>query len=278
MKNTGFKIAILIAITGILVSSILIFMTTLVSPPKDIKTDEEVFSKDIKTEINDIGSDNLEESYYKIVDKINLYASEGMLSDKEENEIKLKFVETYANFFKSYCFSQFSKSEWNDKEVRDFIPQRVSDLKKIPNSYSELGDTTKSDLSSIMNVVNNYIDAWNCARKTGFVDDNYHTAISIIQQADRYRYTSYISNCSRLQNALQNVKSNLSYNHYNYIRTKVYEYYNQYNYDEYKDNYLRGLIANYNNNGSEVYGNNNIRDTEGLSNSLNSLRYIKELQ
>ena len=260
--NKSIKILLLVVAVIIAIGGVLLFMKTIISPPQDLEFKNQ-FEIAINQKIDDfsnVDSDDLESEFEILTDLAHRFKEESnidqKLFDKEYSEI----IGVYSPKFAQYCFGQFKKSVWDDRDLK-WMGDRIAQLRqltvedgthKIMDNYPE----TDGRFSSIIMVIDNYRDAKALSNQTSY--SGLENARARIRKANQYREDTYLMNNAALMNALYSLPDRLEASHYASLRAKVntlanYQNYTEENYENLSDNVFAAL-KEYEENAQSVYG------------------------
>ena len=238
----------------------MVYAKTKVAPPVSVKQVDQ-YSQDIHSMSADLAkaeSASKEDSIYSdAINRIQIFASEGKLSNVETDLLTCEVVNRYASRFLYRCFDSFKQSHWKDAEHNHMLSQirKLQNVKQSDNS-SALSTQCADSLSVVSQVINKYRDARRISRNTSF--RGISNAQSTIKKARSYANDPYLSNCKPLLNNLNKVPANIGQSHYNYISAQVeelanYHHYSQSEYDKLIPQ-VDAAVKEYNNKAAELYG------------------------
>lgn len=192
------------------------------------------------------------------ISKIKIYVAEEKLEAQSGDKSIDKVLAIYVPPFLKQSFDKFQQSVWNESDHK-YMLSVVSNLRSIKytNKSSALRWQTADSLSIIESVVAKYNKARALSRSTGFY--GVESAKSTINQARQYAEDKYLSNCSDLVAALNNVKPSIAQSHYNYISGQVdlLSHYSNYTMDYYHNvlvSQVEEALHEYQDNAEEIYG------------------------
>lgn len=260
--NKSVKIICIVAAVFLAIGGILFYMKTIVSPPQDLAFNNQ-FENALNQRINDLKNtdqSNLESEFASLTDLTYRFKIESSIDDKIFDAKYIDIIGVYAPKFSNYCFSQFQKSVWDDKEHK-WMEGRINQLrgltvddgsKKIMDQYKE----TDSQFTIILRTIDKYRQAKALAGRTSY--QGLSDAQSKINQAKEFKNDDYLKNNASLMKSLNNLASNIESSHYNSLRAKVNNLANYYSYtaesyDKMSDNVVAAL-KEYEDRARSVYG------------------------
>lgn len=262
MNNTGKKILILGIVIAIAIAGILAFYPTIVAPPVDVPVTN-LHKSSLEANIN--GFSDTENAIFNnsiydvVVDKLDIYKSEGFMTEEEIDYQTKVLVQKYLPIFIKLSHAKFRSSTWRESDHKEML-NRIAHLRTLKVDYgatSAVAGSYETDLRRIEQIIGNYREAQRVASYSTFyfVSD----ANTKIQNAEKYRTMDPLSNCTDLTNKLAAVKSNIGNSHYYQVESKVNEMANYRNMTEEAFNLLMSTanskIQEYDNNRSK-YGYN----------------------
>lgn len=233
MKVTA-KIFILVLSIALAIGGVMVYAKTRVDPPVAFQPINQ-FEKDLNHLYSDLkkaGAAREEDMIYlKAIDRISVFEKENRLTQAESDKHRDKLIDGYSPIFLKRCFSAFDKSVWKDLD-HDYmliVSKRLHSVKHSDGS-KVLNKTTIDSLALVENIISNYRQAKNISRSTTY--RSVSSAQNTINQAQKYANDTYISKCTDLRNALNNVKTSIAQSHYAYISAQVeklseYRFYGQ---------------------------------------------------
>ena len=260
--NKSVKIICIVAVALIAIGGILFYMKTIVSPPQDLAFNNQ-FENALNQRINGLKNtdqSNLESEFASLTDLTHRFKIESSIDDKTFDAKYIDIIGVYAPKFSNYCFSQFQKSVWDDKEHK-WMEGRINQLrgltvddgsKKIMDQYKE----TDGQFTIILRTIDKYRQAKALAGRTSY--QGLSDAQSKINQAKEFKNDDYLKNNASLIKSLNNLASNIESSHYNSLRAKVNNLANYYSYtaesyDKMSDNVVAAL-KEYEDRARSVYG------------------------
>ncbi len=260
--NKSVKILLLVVAVIIAIGGVLLFMKTIVSPPKDLefKNQFEVALNQKIDGLKKVDSDNLEREFATLTDLAHRFKSESNIDDKLFDKEYTEIIGVYSPKFAQYCFGQFQKSVWDESEHK-WMEERIAQLRKLTvedGSRKIMDNYAESDgrFSIILKTIGKYREAKALSNKTGY--SGLSEARSRISKANQYKQDDYLKNNAALMKALNSLPSRLEASHYASLRAKVntlanYYSYSADSYDALSDNVVAAL-KEYKQNAQSVYG------------------------
>lgn len=260
MKTTS-KILILTLSIFLAIGGVLVYAKTIVEPPKALKQ-RDVYAMDLDecmANFNRIERTEQEDSLFAITaDRINVFKSESKISANDADMNLSSLLDRYTPLFLQHSFEKFQQNTWHDSDHR-YMLSVISNLKSIKRSdnSSAIAQSTLDSLNLITNIIDKYHRALAVSRHTAF--SSCSNAQSAISQARQYAKDAWLSNCSDLVAALNNVKPRLADSHYRYVTAQVeklqnYKYYSQLYYDNTLVPQVDAAVTEYENKASSLYG------------------------
>lgn len=269
--KTPIKIILILAALGAAVSGVLVFISTIISPPKP------TVSIDVVGESIDKGLGDVAEGDYNRTligfdihsDYISRLHKEGEIDAGKYKSDRIGAVKAFAPNLAVYGLNFLGGSNWNKEKLAD-IDRRVKAIAEEYGRYVAQGDisdnaeadTTKTRLAKITSVISDYHAAERLATQTGF--GSVSSARSRLAQARAFRNHPYIGRQSSLCDRLALMPSRIETNHYGYLYKRVKELrslipsYSSYNTDNtaYMELRRRVLsdIEDYRQNAASLYG------------------------
>ncbi|MBD5356065.1 MAG: hypothetical protein HDR88_03540 [Bacteroides sp.] len=260
--NKPIKILLLIAAVIIAISGVLLYMKTIVSPPRDLEFKnqfEEALNQKIEC-FKKVDSDNLEREFTILTDLAHRFKAESNIDEKFFDKEYTEIIGIYSPKFTQYCLGQFQKSVWNESEHK-WMEDRIAQLRKLTvedgsRKIMENFSEADSRLSIILKTISKYRGAKALSNRTGY--SSLGEARSRISEANQYKQDEYLKNNTALMIALNGLPGRLESSHYASVRTKVnalanYYNYSQDSYDALSDNVV-AAIKEYKQNAQSVYG------------------------
>ena len=260
MKVTA-KIFILVLSIALAIGGVMVYAKTRVEPPVAFQPINQ-FEKDLNHLYSDLkkaGAAREEDVIYlKAIDRISVFEKENRLTQAESDKHRDKLIDGYSPIFLKRCFSAFDKSVWKDLD-HDYmliVSKRLHSVKHSDGS-KVLNKTTIDSLALVENIISNYRQAENISRSTTY--RSVSSAQNTINQAQKYANDTYISKCTDLRNALNNVKTSIAQSHYAYISAQVeklseYRFYGQQYYENTLVPQVDATVTEYDNKANALYG------------------------
>lgn len=255
------KIFILVLSIALAIGGVMMYAKTRVEPPTAFQPINQ-FEKDLNqsySKLKKSDSARQEDSIYvQTIDRISVFEKESRLTPAESDKHRDKLLGCYSPIFLKRCFSAFDKSVWKDSD-HDYIlivSKRLHSVKHSDGS-KVLNETTIDSLTLVENIISNYRQAKNISRSTTF--RNVSSAQNTINQAKKYANDTYISKCTDLRNALNNVRTSIAQSHYAYVSAQVdklseYKYYGQQYYENTLVPQVDAAVTEYENKATSLYG------------------------
>ena len=260
MKVTA-KIFILVLSIALAIGGVMVYAKTRVEPPVAFQPINQ-FEKDLNHLYSDLktaGAAREEDMIYlKAIDRISVFEKENRLTQAESDKHRDKLIDGYSPIFLKRCFSAFDKSVWKDLDhVYMLIVSKRLHSVKHSNGSKVLNKTTIDSLALVENIISNYRQAKNICRSTTY--RSVSSAQNTINQAKKYANDTYISKCTDLRNALNNVKTSIAQSHYAYISAQVeklseYRFYGQQYYENTLVPQVDAAVTEYDNKANTLYG------------------------
>ena len=132
MNNTS-KILILGIVIAMAVAGVLMFYSTIVTPPTEAEVNE-LYGPSLENDINklDISEcDSINElTYEAILDKIAIYKNDTLLSDAQIDLYTKDFIKQYVPVFTEACTHKFKDSVWLEEDHAKML-ERIEFLRSI---------------------------------------------------------------------------------------------------------------------------------------------------
>ena len=266
------KILILVLAVSCAIGGVMVYAKTKVEPPVSLKQTNQ-FLDDLNKCYKSIKSTSeshkeVDLLYLKTVDRIKIFQNEKKISTSESDKQYEILIDCYAPLFLKRCFSKFEKSNWIEKD-HEYMLIVLARLKSVRHSDNTpvLSKAKADSLALVNTIIKNYRIAKTISHKTYF--DGINNAQRTISDAKQYASDAYLSKCTSLRNALNNVRTSIANSHYNYIQTQV-EKLSQYRYygKDYYENSLIPMVdecvTKYDQNAKSLYGTK--KDVEVLWN------------
>ncbi len=260
--NKSIKILLLVVAVIIAIGGVLLFMKTIVSPPKNLefKNQFEIALNQKIDNLRKVDSNNLEREFATLTDLAHRFKSESNIDDKLFDKEYTEIIGVYSPKFAQYCFVQFQKSVWDESEHK-WMEERIAQLRKLTvedGSRKIMDNYAESDgrFSIILKTIDKYREAKALSNRTGY--SGLSEARFRISKANQYKQDDYLKNNAALMKALNSLPSRLEASHYASLRAKVNtlaNYYGYYadSYDALSDNVVAAL-KEYKQNAQSVYG------------------------
>lgn len=255
------KILILVLSIALAIGGVMVYAKTRVEPPVAFQPINQ-FEKDLNHLYSDLkkaGATREEDMIYlKTIDRISVFENENRLTQVESDKHRDKLVDCYSPIFLKRCFAAFDKSDWKDMDhsYMLIVSKRLHSVKHTDGS-KVLRKTTIDSLALVENIISNYRQAKNICRSTTY--RSVSSAQNTINQAKKYANDTYISKCTDLRNALNNVKTSIAQSHYAYISAQVeklseYRFYGQQYYENTLVPQVDAAVTEYDNKANTLYG------------------------
>lgn len=255
------KILILVLSIALAIGGVMVYAKTRVEPPVAFQPINQ-FEKDLNHLYSDLkksGAAHEEDMIYlKTIDRISVFENENRLTQVESDKHRDKLVACYSPIFLKRCFTAFDKSDWKDIDhsYMLIVSKRLHSVKHTDGS-KVLRKTTIDSLTLVENIISDYRQARIISRSTAY--KGVTSAQNTINQAKKYANDTYISKCTDLRNALNNVRSGIAQSHYNYISSEVeklsnYRYYGQQYYENTLVPQVDAAVTEYDNKANALYG------------------------
>lgn len=221
--NKSAKIILLVVAILIAVGGVMAFYKTIVSPPRDLKFNNQYVTsvkKDI-SRVKAVQTDYSIDSIYTVVThEINFQWRNSLLSSKERDELLESFVNQYVPVYVTSCKAKFQQSVWNENDLKE-IQGHVADLHALQTSDGSriIGNEVNTSLNEISNVIVRYYEAKSTAVVRGYNGLQY--AKQKIATARNYAKIEPINNCQELVNRLNTVATRLNLVHVEYLSSQV---------------------------------------------------------
>lgn len=222
MRNTLKTIILLIAIiAGI--SSVLFYANTRVVLPKT-PVEYNQYNVDLAKNYDIISNTEdeieTESMYTMLIDRINMYETEGKITLDEKDKNLSKFMNVYTPLFLSTSFKKFNKSNWTNNN-HDKMQARVDDLKrkKLSNNNLVLSKSKVDSLNLVSNIINNYNNAKIVANSTSFT--TVANARILKENASRYVNDKFLSNNTSLYKSLNSLMGKIGESHRGQLNYRI---------------------------------------------------------
>lgn len=274
MKVT-IKIIILVVAIAMAIGGVMIYAKTKVEPPLATKSIDQ-FSKNLDNCYKKFANENSPHQEDSImtttINKINIYCKESKMDEKARDTNIDKLLSRYTPLFLKRSFAKFCQSTWYESD-HSYMISVISNLRSIKHTDNSpaLQKQTADSLSIIESVISKYKQARAVSRRTGF--NGVLNAQETISQARKFAKDDYLSHCTDLVSALNNVRASIAQSHYNYISNMVeklaqYRLYNKYYYENTLIPMVDAAVTEYDNKAYALYGSK--RDVNSLWNKARS--------
>ncbi len=263
------KLSILIAVIIIIVTSLVIWKKTSLTPPNNMEYENEHLS-DLMETVGDVLSEDFESYYQECTYKLRRYANEQLIDDQNLSSIQVEFLDNYVPIFLKECEKRFIDSKWNKKPWNhDFMRTRISDLKYRDKQYND--NLYADDMDKIITIIDNYDDAMNLSTKTRY--KSIDITDQRVKKSREYLNDTILDNCSELVEKLRALPGKIRKSHLAYLNDRV----NNLTCKDIMsfDKYNKSLLSLYNEeivNGYDSYYNNSA-DTKNAKKKLLDREY-----
>lgn len=269
------KVLILVLAITLAIGGVMIYAKTKVEPPKAPQRTNQ-FIDDVTNSISSfdiVSKGNQEDSILNVTcNKIGIFMKEGKITKQEADKELDALLGKYAPLFLKRSFSLFKQSDWNEGDHK-YMLSVINSLKQIKHSdgLAALKKETKDSLSQIETIISRYNQARAISRHTSY--SGVTNAQKTISQARQFAKDSWLSNCTDLVRALNNVKPSIAESHFNYASSMVgklaqYRSYTKTYYDNTLVPQVDAVVTEYDNKASALYGSK--RDVNALWNRAKS--------
>lgn len=258
--NKSIKIILLVVAILLAVGGVMAYYKTIVSPPGKLEFKNQYVNSDKKdiSKVKSLKTDfALDSSFIAITHALDWQQANSFLTDQERDELLESFATQYVPVYVSSCNEKFSKSVWDESELRK-INTRIHELWNLVSTNQKVviqGDARKS-LDEVYNVIVNYYEAKNAAAASGY--NGLQSAKQRITTAKKYASMSPLNNCSDLVSRLNSVSVRLEQAHYSYLAGQVERLRPYYNYSQSEYDNLALSVADkldeYKKNAKSTYG------------------------
>lgn len=248
MNRSLIKSLILAIAIAVAAGGVLFFIQTVVSPPKNIKT-EDVHTADIQKFSNSYNPDTLElkeaEKLFDVIaDRATLYREDSLIDQKScDNAISCS-AKKFTTSFVKWSMSKFGQSVWNHND-HVFMTKIIYKLRNVTiaqGTRKALETNSLVSLTKIESIIGEYGNAWKAAKQTSFI--NYDDAYSKRKKAETFARSEYLRNCTSLVDALNSVGEKLEKSCFYQLKGRV---------DNLQDLYSFGSKDAYDNESSHIY-------------------------
>lgn len=265
------KIIILAIALTLAIGGIMIYAKTKVEPPVATKSIDQ-FSKRVEDSykvFSNVSTPYQEDSIFTTtISKIKIYCGEKKMDEEKGNAHIDKLLSVYTPLFLKRSFAKFDQAQWSESD-HGYMLSVISNLRGIKHMdrTSALQKQTADSLALIESIISRYKQARAVCRRTGF--HGISNAQTTISQAGQFARDRYLSHCTSLVSALNNVKANIAQAHYNYISNMVeklsqYRFYNKDYYENTLIPQVDAAVTEYDNKAYALYGSK--RDVNTLWN------------
>ena len=279
MRNT-IKIIILFAAIIFAIGGVFVYAATRIEPPKT-PVEYNQYNVDLAKNYDIISNTEdeieTESMYTMLIDRINMYETEGKITLDEKDKNLSKFMNVYTPLFLSTSFKKFNKSNWTNNN-HDKMQARVDDLKrkKLSNNNLVLSKSKVDSLNLVSNIINNYNNAKIVANSTSFT--TVANARILKENASRYVNDKFLSNNTSLYKSLNSLMGKIGESHRGQLNYRINQLGNYRNVNQ--AHYLNTLVPNfdrvfseYKENANSLYGGGfgTIAETNALFAKANQL-------
>ena len=226
MNKSLIKSLILATAIAVAVGGVLFFIQTIVSPPKNIQT-EDVHTTDIQKFSNSYNPDTLElkeaeKLFDIIVDRATLYREDSLIDQKScDNAISCS-AKKFTTSFVKWSMSKFGQSVWNHND-HVFMTKIIYKLRNVTiaqGTRKALETNSLVSLTKIESIIGEYGNAWKAAKQTSFI--NYDDAYSKRKKAETFARSEYLRNCTSLVDALNSVGEKLEKSCFYQLKVRIF--------------------------------------------------------
>ena len=263
MKNmkVAVKIFILVLAVTLAIGGVMIYAKTKVEPPQAPRQTNQ-YLNDLSKCYNSFGNANngIQEDSILFVtwNRIVIYSQEGRISKKEADNSLDKLLGKYTPLFLKHSFDSFKHSTWYEN-YHQYMLLTIKELRKIKHVDGSLAlkQTTNDSLTQVENIISRYNQARAISKRTHF--SGVANAQSTISQARQFANDTWLSNCTDLVRALNNVRPSIAESHYNYAVSMVeklsqFRHFSQTYYDGTLVPQVDAAVTEYDNKASALYG------------------------
>lgn len=255
------KIVILVFAVTLAIGGVMIYAKTKVEPPQAPHQANQ-YMNDLSKCYNSFGkvSNGVQEDSILFVtwNRIKIFAQEDKISKKEADNGLDVLLGRYTPLFLKRSFALFKQSTWYENDHL-YLLWNIKELRKIQyaDGSSALKPTTKDSLAQVENIIARYNQARSISKHTHF--SGVANAQSTISQARQYANDTWLSNCTDLVRALNNVRPSIAESHYNYAASMVeklsqFRFFSQVYYDNTLVPQVDAAVTEYDNKASALYG------------------------
>lgn len=265
------KIIILVLAITLAIGAVMIFAKTRVEPPMAPQQTNQ-YLNDLSKCYNSLkkGITKAQEDSVLLVtySRINIFMNENKITNKEADNGTDVLLGKYTPLFLKRSFDLFKQSTWSENDHK-YMLSVISYLRQINHSDGKVAirKETADSLALIENIISRYNQARVVSKHTRF--SGVANAQSTISQARQFANDIWLSNCTDLVRALNNVRPSIAESHYNYASSMVeklaqYRYFSQDYYNETLVPQVDAAVTEYDNKASALYGTK--RDVNALWN------------
>ena len=269
------KILILVFAVALAISGIMIYAKTRVEPPVATKQTNQYLDdlSKVSARVGETSNAAQEDSaFYKALNRIVIFRKENRISKTDADNGMDMLLSKYCPFFIQRSFDKFKKNVWYDNDHK-YMLQMIAQLKNVRHSdgLPALKKNTQDSLSQIENIIGRYNKAWTISRQTKFTGVS--NAQNTISQARQFANDPWLSKCTNLVRALNNVRPSIAESHYRYALSMVeklsqYHSFSQSYYENTLVPQVDAVVTEYDNKASALYGTK--RDVNSLWNKARS--------
>ena len=270
------KILILVLAITIAIGGVMIYAKTKVEPPTaPAQTNQYLADLSKSYSFLDKSSGAIEEDSVLSItlNRIAVFASEEKISKQEADKGQDILLAKYSPLFLKRSFDKFKQSAWYELDHK-YMLGVIGSLKKVKHTdgTTSLKGSTLDSLNKVETIIERYNRARSISKQTRFT--GVANAQSVISQARQYANDEWLSNCSDLVRALNNVKPSIAESHYNYAASMVdklsqYRYFSKDYYENTLVPQVDAVVTEYDNKASALYGSK--RDVNALWNKAKRL-------
>lgn len=260
MKVT-IKIVILILAVTLAIGGVMIYAKTKVEPPSAPQQSNQ-YLNDLSNCYDAFGRKftvSQEDSVMFVTwNRINIFAQEEKITKTEADKGIDVLLGKYSPLFLKRSLYLFKQSVW-DEDDHKYMIAVINYLRQITHidGNSALKANTRDSLTLVENIINRYNQARALSKHTRF--SGVANAQRTISQARQYSNDEWLSHCTDLVRALNNVKPSIAESHYNYAASMVeklsqYRYFSKEYYDETLVPQVDAAVTEYDDKASALYG------------------------
>ena len=267
--KVAIKVLVLVFAVSLAIGGVMIYAKTRVEPPVAPKQTNQ-FLDDLSISYSKVGeSKNYaqeDSTFYMALNKIEIFQKENKISKSDADKEMDKLLVKYCPLFIQRSFDKFKKSIWYESDHK-YMLEMANKLKKVRHSdgLSALNKNSLDSISQIESIIGRYNKARSISRQTKFTGVS--NAQNVISQARQFANDSWLSNCTDLVHALNNVRPSIAESHYHYVCSYVdklsqYRSYSQAYYENTLVPQVDAVVTEYDNKASALYGTK--RDVNSL--------------